>query len=247
MGKENIVYGRKVVREVIKRDITIEKAYICKNLKDLSDLEDMICYFNSNKIEIKNISMSDFNILCDGGIHQGIAVKISGYKYFKFNEMLEDVTLNNRKIVLVLDGIQDPRNLGSILRTSEIMGIKDIILPQKRSCNISSVVWKTSMGAVAHLNICRSNNLNNSLNKFKDMGFKIVVTTLDTNKFLSDEMYDYPLILVMGNEQKGVSKDIIDLCDVKVKIPMWGNIDSFNVSVAAGIVMYEIKNIQSRY
>lgn len=246
MGRKNIIYGRKVVQEVINSDLEISEIYISKNIKQDKVLK-ILEYAKKKCINIKSIYSNDMNILCNYGVHQGIAVRIPEYKYFKINEIINNVDNESNEIVLILDSIQDPRNLGSILRTAEIMGIKNIIIPQKRSCDVNNTVWKTSMGAVAHLNICRANNIPNVILKFKDIGFKIIATSLNTKINLSDINYKYPIVLIIGNEETGVDKELLTFCDVKVKIPMYGKIDSFNVSVAAGIIMYEIKNIQSRY
>ncbi|AID45385.1 RNA methyltransferase, TrmH family, group 3 [Candidatus Arthromitus sp. SFB-mouse-Japan] len=246
MGKESIIYGRRVVQEVLNSKIKVESIYISKNVKK-DKILGILEYAKKKCINIKEIYNSDMDVLCDYGVHQGIAIKISEYKYFKINEIIDNIDTNSNDIVLILDSIQDPRNLGSILRTAEIMGIKNVIIPQKRSCGINSTVWKASMGSLAYLNICRINNIINVLSKFKNMGFKIVATSLDSTSSLCDINYNFPLILIIGNEEMGIGEDLLNHCDIKIKIPMYGNIDSFNVSVAAGIIMYEIKNIQSRY
>lgn len=246
MGKESVVYGRRVVQEIFNSEIKIEKIYISRNLRK-EKVSSIFKYAKEKCINIKELYNSDMDVLCNYGVHQGIAIRISGYKYFKISEIMDNIDNSSNNIVLILDSIQDPRNLGSILRTAEIMGIKNVIIPQKRSCGINSTVWKSSMGSLVYLNICRVNNISNALLKFKTMGFKIVATSLDATSNLCDINYNFPLVLIIGNEEMGISKGLLNLCDIKIKIPMYGNIDSFNVSVAAGIVMYEIRNIQSRY
>lgn len=240
MGKENIVCGRRVVREIFKTKIHIETLYISKNIKR-ENIKDILDEVKNRNIEIKYIYSNDIENMCNTKVHQGIAAKISNHKYYKFSECIEELKKEKLPILLILDGIQDPQNLGAIFRSAECMGIKNIIVPQKRSSNITDAVWKSSMGAVAHLNICRANNLVNVVKKLKDEGFKIVATTIDASKKIYEENYKFPIAIIMGNEHQGVCDELLEYCDIKINIPMYGNITSFNVSVASGIVMYEIK------
>lgn len=243
MGRENVIYGRKVIREVIDSGILINKIYVSEKINK-ENIKDILDYALNHDIVVKYVKYSDLDILCNNNIHQGIAAKIGEYKYFKFKECLKSAKNEKSPFILILDGIQDPRNLGSILRTSEGMGIKNIIIPQKRSSGITDVVWKSSMGAVGNLNICRTNNIPYIIGELKKNGFEIIATSLDTNKFIEDYDYAYPVALIIGNEEQGVSQELLQLCDIKIKIPMQGKINSFNVSVASGIIMYSIKSIR---
>lgn len=245
MGKENIICGRRVIREVLKSKISIDVLYISKKINKDSII-DIILWAKKNNINIKFVYENDIHNICESKVNQGIAAKISNYKYYKFEEILNELKNEESPCVLILDGIQDPRNLGAIFRSAECIGIKNIIVPQKRSVNITDAVWKTSMGAIAHLNICRINNLQHAILKLKEKSFKIVATDVNTEANINDEQYNFPLALIIGNEHEGVSRNLLSQCDIKVKIPMRGNIQSFNVSVAAGIIMYEIKNRQRR-
>lgn len=245
MGRENIVCGKRVIREVINSEINIETLYVSKNLKEDS-ISDIINGVKEKGGEIKYVYSTDIDNMCENRVNQGIACKIGGYKFYKFDECLKDLKNESRGFVLILDGIQDPQNLGSILRSAECMGVKYVIIPQKRSANITDVVWKASMGGVAHLKICRVNNLLNVISKLKENSFKIVCTTIDGENYINEISYDFNVALVVGNEHEGIRDALVKECDIKVKIPMYGNITSFNASVAAGIVMYEIKNKQRR-
>ena len=243
MSKERIICGRRVIKEILKSEISIEEVYVSKKI-NLDNVKDIIDYANDNNIIVKFFSSYDMDNICNSKVHQGVAVKISDYRYFKFNDFLNLLELEKFPIVLILDSIQDPQNLGAILRSAECMGIKNVIIPQRKSANITDIVWKTSMGALAYLNICRVNNLKNAILKLKEREFKIVATAIDSKENLYESNYNYPLVLIVGNEHSGIQKDFLSLCDIKVRIPMYGNIDSLNVSVATGIVMYEIKNKQ---
>lgn len=245
MGKENIVCGKVVVREIIKSGFEIDTLYISKKV-NINSIEDIILYAKKNDVSIKFVYENDINNICDSKVHQGVAVKIGGYKYYKFSECLQELKKEKFPIILILDSIHDPGNLGAILRSAECIGIKNVIIPQKRSVGLTDVVWKSSMGAVAYLNICRANNLVDVISKLKRESFKVVVTDLNSTKNIDEYDYKFPLALVVGNEHEGVDEKIINQCDVRIKIPMFGKIQSLNASVASGIVMYEIKNMQRR-
>lgn len=245
MGKENIICGKRVIREVINSKVFIDVLYVSKKI-NINSINDIIMWAKKNSVDIKFVYENDINNICESRINQGIAAKISNYRYYKFGEILNELEREEFPCVLILDEIQDPRNLGAILRSAECVGIKNIILPQKRSVSITDAVWKTSMGAIAHLNICRINNLQHIILKLKEKSFKIVATDVNIQTNINDEQYNFPLAIIFGNEHEGICDSLISQCDIKVKIPMYGNIKSFNVSVAAGIVMYEIKNKQRR-
>lgn len=246
MGKENIICGKRVIREVINSEVSIDVLYVSKKI-NRDSITDIILWAKKNSVDIKFVYENDIHNICESRVSQGIAAKISNYRYYKFGELLNELEKEEFPCVLILDGIQDPRNLGAILRSAECIGIKNIILPQKKSVSVTDTVWKTSMGSLAHLNICRINNLQNVILNLKQKSFKIVATDVNSKMNIGDEKYNFPLAIIVGNEHEGISDKLLSQCDIKVKIPMYGNIKSFNVSVAAGIVMYEIKNKQRRY
>lgn len=245
MGKENIVCGKVVIREIIQKEIGIDTLYISKRVKT-EHIEDIISYAKRNSADIKIVYENDLNNICESKVHQGIAAKIQGYKFYKFSECLEELKKEQLPFVLILDGIQDPGNLGGILRSAECMGVKNVIIPQKRSVNLTDAVWKTSMGAVAHLNICRTNNIPYVITKLKEEGFKIVGSDLKAENYIDELNYNYPLALIVGNEHEGIDPKLIDMCDIKLKIPMKGSIQSLNASVATGIILHTIKSYQRR-
>lgn len=245
MGKENIVCGKVVIREIIKSGFEIDKLYISKKI-NTSSVEDIILHAKEKNVDIKFVYENDMKNICDTKVNQGIAIKIRGYKYYKFNECLEELKKEKFPIILILDSIHDPGNLGAILRSAECMGIKNVIIPQKRSVGLTDVVWKSSMGAIAHLNICRVNNLLNVISKLKQESFRVVATDLNSSRNINEYDYKFPLALIIGNEHYGVDEKLINQCDIKIKIPMFGKVQSLNASVASGIVMYEIKNMQRR-
>lgn len=243
MKKENVVCGRGVIREILKTDINIDTLYVDRKINKES-VDDIINKASERGSNIRFVCKNDIYNISKNEVNQGVVAKISGYRYFKFSECLEKLESEKFPFILILDSIQDPRNLGAILRSAECMGIKNVIIPQKRSASITDVVWKTSMGAVAHLNICRVNNLLNVIQKLKDRLFKIVATDISSGFNMCDIGYNFPVALIVGSEHSGISDDLLKGCDFRVKIPMFGSIESLNVSVATAIMMYEIRNKQ---
>ena len=245
MKRENIVCGRGVVREILKSNINIDVLYVDRKI-NIRLLDDILYKARENDVDIRFVCKSDIYNMCKNEVNQGVVAKISGYRYLKFNECLENLESEKLPFILILDSIQDPRNLGAILRSAECMGIKNIIIPQKRSVGITNIVWKASMGAVAHLNICRVNNLLNVVQILKDRLFKIVATDIGSSSDIRDMECNFPIALIIGSEHDGISNSLLEECDFRVKIPMFGSIESFNVSVATAIIMYEIRNKQRR-
>ena len=140
---------------------------------------------------------------------------------------------------MILDGIEDPHNLGSIIRTAETAGVHGIIIPKRRACGVNSTVNKVSAGAVQHMKIARVNNINETIKFLKDNGIWIIGTDMDTNTFYYNQDFDTDCAIVIGSEGFGMSRLVKENCDMLVKIPMKGKITSLNASVSAGIVIYE--------
>ena len=143
-------------------------------------------------------------------------------------------------LILILDEIQDPHNVGAILRSAECSGVNGVILTKHNSATITSTVTKTSAGATEHLKICQVNNLSQTIDELKEKGFWIVGSSLENAKNYTEVDYKIPIALIVGNEEKGIRKLTASKCDFLVKIPMSGKIQSLNVSVATGILLFEI-------
>ena len=168
--------------------------------------------------------------------HQGIILDIEDFSYTDYEEFFN---VDNAKVV-ILDHLEDPHNLGAIIRTAEAAGITGIIIPKDRSVDINSTVMKTSAGALENMKISKVTNIVATINDLKDNGFWIVGTTMDGQYDYKDIDYKGKIALVIGNEGNGMSKGVKDACDYIARIPMKGKINSLNASVAAGIMIYEM-------
>lgn len=167
--------------------------------------------------------------------HQGIIMEIEDYSYVSFDDLVK----NSKKLV-ILDHLEDPHNLGAIIRTVEAAGIDGIIIPKNRSVSVNETVMKTSVGALYNVNICQVTNLNQTILKLKKIGFWIIGTDMDGENY---QAVNYPekSVLIIGSEGFGMSRLVKESCDYIVSIPMYGKINSLNASVAAGVMIYELK------
>lgn len=226
-----IVYGRNVAFEYLKnykkdiRKIIIQDGFNDKKL--LSALENT----KFDVIYKDKRYMDDLS----KGVHQGIILDVMDYQYTPLNDLLN----SDAQFVVILDHLEDPHNFGAIIRTSEAALVDAIIIPQDREVQVNSTVMKTSAGALAKMNICRVTNLVQTINKLKDDGFWIVGTAMDGTDYRQID-YSGKIALVVGNEGNGMSRLVRDSCDFVASIPMRGEINSLNASVATGIMIYEV-------
>ena len=234
------VEGRNAVIELLESDRDINKIFISDGEKHGS-INKIIAMAKERKIVITEISRAKLNQMAQTENNQGVIAIVSPFNYCEVEDILEEAKNKNEKpFILVLDGIEDPHNLGSIIRTAETAGVHGIIIPKRRAANVNSTVSKVSAGAVEHMKIARVNNINDSIQLLKDNGVWIYGTDMDTDKYYYDEDFTGAVAIVIGSEGYGMSRLVKENCDFLVKIPMKGKITSLNASVSAGIVMYEI-------
>ncbi|MBR1385282.1 MAG: 23S rRNA (guanosine(2251)-2'-O)-methyltransferase RlmB [Bacilli bacterium] len=226
-----LVYGRNVAKEVLKKPEKVRKITLQKDFND-KEINSLI---EKNKIKVEYLDKKGFSKF-DKFSHQGIILDIEDFSYTNYKDFLD---IPDAKIV-ILDHLEDPHNLGAIIRTCEAAGIAGIIIPKDRSVDINSTVMKTSAGALENMRIAKVTNLVNVIGDLKENGFWIVGTSLEGNLDYRDIDYTGKIALVIGNEGKGASKSVLEECDYIAKIPMYGKINSLNASVAAGIMIYEV-------
>jgi 23S rRNA (guanosine2251-2'-O)-methyltransferase len=219
-----LVYGKNVLKELINNNTKVSKAFVYKNFEDMNLINKLNC-------KINYLEKKELDKMIDG-VHQGVILQIDDYKYFDIDELGD-------KIVM-LDHIEDPHNLGAIIRTCEAAGVKTVIIPKDRQVPINSTVMKTSVGTLDNVKIASVTNLVNAINKLKDAGYWIVGTALDNSVDYRSIDYSGKIALVIGNEGNGISNIVEKNCDFIAKIPMYGKTNSLNASVAAGIMIYEV-------
>lgn len=229
-SNEYIVEGLKMIEEAIEENVNIKKIVVCEDCLKDSEIEQKFLY-KIAKYDCVYVSEKVFALLTDVVSPQGmLAVIEKGGSEDKIN-YTED-------IIVVLDGIQDPGNLGTILRTVDSVGLTQIVLSKTSVDAYNPKVVRSTMGAIFRVNIIESENLVETLKNMKKHKFKVVATSLGGDKNIYDMDYNKKVI-VIGNESKGVSKDIIDVSDMKTKIPMLGKTESLNASIATGVILYE--------
>lgn len=222
------IYGKNAIKEkLINEPKSISKIYISNTFKD-DFIFDLI---KKNKIKYIKTSNNDLNKIANS--NQGIIAYVNDYEYKDLSVALDS------PVVIMLDHIEDPHNLGAIIRTCESAGIKNIIIPKDRAAGINETVVKTSVGAISYVNIIMVNNLVNTINILKDNGFFIYGTAMNQKDYKRVSYAD-KVCLIIGNEGKGMSNLIKKNCDEIISLPQNGKINSLNASVAAGIFIYDI-------
>lgn len=233
------VEGRNAVLELIESGKDINKIYIEKGEKQGS-INKILQKANERKILVTEIDKQKFRQMVQTPNAQGIIAIVPPFDYCDVYDIIDLAKEKNEDpFILILDGIEDPHNLGSIIRTAETAGVHGIIIPKRRAASVNSTVNKVSAGAVEHIKIARVNNINETINTLKKEGIWICGTDMDTNKYYYNQDLTGPLAIVIGSEGFGMSRLVKENCDFLIKIPMKGKITSLNASVSAGIVVYE--------
>ena len=225
-----LVYGRNVAKELLQKDKKINKIILQEHFDD----KEIISMIENKNLEVEYLPKQKIDRLSNGN-HQGIILNIPDYKYKQLAEVID-----NSSFIVILDHLEDPHNLGAIIRTCEAAGVDAIVIPKDRQVQINSTVMKTSVGTLDNMNIVNVSNVVNCINELKENGFWIVGTSLNTDVNYRDVDYSGKIALVIGNEGSGISRLVEKSCDYVVKIPMYGTTNSLNASVAAGIMIYEI-------
>ena len=233
------VEGRNSVLELLESGKDINKIFIEKGNKHGS-INKIIAKAKERKIVITELEKTKFNKMVQTNNPQGIIAIVPPFDYCTVYDIINLAKQKNENpFILILDGIEDPHNLGSIIRTAETAGVHGVIIPKRRAASVNSTVNKVSAGAVEHMKIARVNNINETINTLKKEGIWICGTDMDTNKYYYNQDLTEPLAIVIGSEGYGMSRLVKENCDFLVKIPMQGQITSLNASVSAGIVIYE--------
>ena len=235
----NLIVGRKPVLEAINSGEPIEQVYLLFGQKG-SIIEAIRIASKKKGIKCNEIPSNKFKTYSDRPNTQGVIALKSSHTFFSIEEIIEDSKKEKYPLVLLLDSIQDTHNLGAILRTAECSGVTGVVITKHNSAPVNATVAKTSAGASEHVKICPVSNLVHTIDLLKDKGFWIIGSSLENSKDYTDQDYKMPVALIIGNEEKGIRRLTAEKCDFLVKIPMTGKIQSLNVSVAAGVLLFEI-------
>lgn len=226
-----LVYGRNVAKEILKKKKKVLKIILQEGFDD-KEINSLI---ESGNFNVEYRRKKEIERLVEG-THQGIILSIPDYSY----QNLNDVLMEEPKFLVILDHLEDPHNLGAIIRTCEAAGVDAIVMPKDRQVQVNATVMKTSVGTLDNMNIVSVTNLVQTIDILKKAGFWIVGTALENSIDYRDIDYSSKIALVIGNEGSGMSRLVTKSCDYVAKIPMYGKTNSLNASVAAGIMIYEV-------
>ncbi|MBN1252511.1 MAG: 23S rRNA (guanosine(2251)-2'-O)-methyltransferase RlmB [Bacteroidales bacterium] len=237
-AKKNMIFGIRTTIEAIKAGKDIEKIFIQKG-NNSSLIKELMILANNEGVPFQYIPIEKFKGFT-GKNHQGVMALLSEITYEKIENILPLIYEKGEDpFILILDQISDVRNFGAITRTAECAGVHAIIIPEKGSASINSDAIKTSAGALMKIPVCRAKNLNSTIDFLKESGLQIIAASEKSDFFYTDINYSTPIAIIMGSEDTGVSKSFLNIADKIIKIPIKGTIESLNVSVATGIILYE--------
>lgn len=231
------IEGKNQVLEAIKNDVTINKILIDKNFATRRD--DVINLARKNKLKIEFLPKKLLDAQSVTGHHQGYIAETVDFEYCSVEDILQNPKSTDGAFVVLLDGIEDPHNLGAIIRTCECGGVDGIIIPKMRACQVNETVVRTSAGAIANMKIARVANLKTAIDTLKENGLWIYACELGGENIFKQNLTGN-IALVIGSEGNGIKQSLRDYCDGVLTLPLKGSVNSLNASVSAGIVIYEV-------
>lgn len=237
--KPDLLIGRNAVTEALKSDREIDTLILMRNNNNpaLSRLASMA---KEKGAVVKEVDSKKLDFMCGGANHRGVAAYVAAHEYSSIDEIFAYAEEKGEApFIVVCDEIEDPHNLGAIIRTAECAGVHGVIIPKRRSASLNFTVGKTSAGALEYMRVARVSNLASTIDELKEKGCWVYGADMDGTDYKKTD-FSGAVVLVIGSEGKGIGKLIRQKCDAIVSLPMKGNINSLNASVAAGILMYEV-------
>lgn len=233
------IYGRNTVLEALKGDKPVYQVYLMKNVKDNRMIELAEDKHAKVNIVTQKNALSKF---VGNVVHQGIVAQVEGYDYYSIDEILQSIPKNKQPLLLMLDGLEDPHNLGAILRTCDAVEVDGVIIGKNRSVALTPTVAKVSTGAIDYVKVAQVTNLSRTLDDLKKEGFWVVGCDLDNSQDYRSIDYNMPVVIVIGSEGFGISRLVKKHCDMNVVLPMNGHVTSLNASVATAVILYQVYN-----
>lgn len=236
--KSDVISGRNPVNEAIRSNRPIDKILVARGEKS-GAVVGILAKAKEKKIPIKEVDRAKLDYISGGSVHQGIIAFAAVKEYCTVDEIFEYAqSRNEAPFIVVLDEVEDPHNLGAIIRTAECAGVHGVIVPKRRSAGLSYTVGKSSAGSVEYMNVARVTNIAQTIDELKERGVWVYGADMNGTDYKSCDLSG-ACAIVIGNEGKGISRLVREKCDVIVSLPMRGRINSLNASVAAGILIYK--------
>ena len=232
------IVGRNAVREALRSGRTIQRLFIT-NDKVQGSLQEIIGLAKDKGIELRRVDDKQLSKYADGVVHQGVVALAAPVKFADLGEVLQNWSSDKAPLLILLDGIEDPHNMGAIIRTAECCGATAVLIAKRHTAPLNATVAKTSAGALESIPLVQVGNVAQTIEELKKQGFWVLGAHMEGQQTLYQADLTSPLVLVIGNEGKGLSRLTKERCDFLVTIPMYGRINSLNASVAAAILMYE--------
>lgn len=229
------VYGKNMIKQLFKENKKIQELVLQEGFKD----KEFELKAKEMHVPIKYLKKAKMDALCQGN-HQGVGALIEDYKTYSMEEIVAAIPEGKLPLLVMLDGIEDPHNLGAILRTCDCIGVDGVIIGKHRSVSLTPTVAKVSTGAIETVKVAQVTNLSTTLQQLKKQGYWVVGADIEKAQDYRQPNYDTPLVLVIGSEGFGISNLVKKNCDYCVKLPMLGSVTSLNASVACGILLYEV-------
>jgi len=235
---EEIIVGRNPVCEALRAGRPINKIYLARNLKPATAAE-LLTLARENRVPVQQAEKQLLDRMAAGALHQGIIASVAPYAYADLDDLLARIT-GQEPLLVLLDGINDPHNLGAIIRSADAAGAHGVVIPRRRAVAVTATVARASAGAVEHVPVARVTNMAATIEMLQERGIWVAGADPAATRVIWDVPLDGPLAVVVGGEDKGISRLVREKCDMLVRLPMAGRVASLNASVAAALVLFEV-------
>lgn len=242
-----LVVGRNSVVELLRANVPVLSLQIAEGIDRDDRVREIFQLAADRHVPLLEVARVELDRITSGAVHQGVAAKLEAYDYADPDELLELAAERGEPaLIVILDGITDPRNLGAIVRSAAGFGVHGVVIPERRAAQMTAAAWKTSAGAAARVPVARATNLTRQIKAYQEAGLMVIGLAADGEVQLPDtDLADGPLAIVIGSEGKGLSRLVGETCDQLVSIPMTSSLESLNAGVAAGIAFYAVSQVRS--
>ena len=242
-----LIAGRNPVAEAARASVPIERVFVLDNVKD-DRVEEVVRLASAVGAPVYEVTRRDLDVATDGAVHQGVAIEVRGYEYADASDLIAgSLQQLSHPLLVALDQVTDPHNLGAVLRSAGAFGADGVIIPERRSAGVNTTAWKVSAGAAARVPVARATNLVRALEEAKQAGYFVVGLDGGGDALLRGlSLADGPLVVVTGAEGAGLSRLVRETCDQIVSIPIASTVESLNAAVATGIALYEVASLRAQ-
>ncbi len=246
-GDTEWIAGRNSVVEALRANMPVSTVYVAEGAERDGRMRETFRLVADRGISLLEIGRVELDRLTDGAVHQGLAARVPAYEYAHPDDLLERAALaGEQPLIVALDSVTDPRNLGAVVRSAAGFGAHGVLIPERRSAGMTASAWKTSAGAAARLPVAQATNLTRQLKAYQEAGCMVIGLAADGDVGLQDlDLATGPLVVVVGSEGDGLSRLVAETCDQLVSIPMVNDVESLNAGVAAGVTLYAISRLRA--